>query len=122
VLVVSASEACLLSGRAVDDEDSARDAGTTLARSGCETVVIPLGGAGLLCTAGEIELLPAPAVRAVDTTAAGDAFVGALAVGMAASADLHETARLATLAGGHPRGRPGLASKTSGPHACSAVS
>jgi ribokinase len=67
---------------------------------GLPNVVITLGASGsLLCTPKEPGLFRAPTVPAVDTTAAGDAFVGALAVGMAAGAELQEAVRLATLAG-----------------------
>lgn len=67
---------------------------------GPPTVVITLGATGsLLCTREEIGLLRAPTVKAVDTTAAGDAFVGALTAGMAAGAELRDAARLATFAG-----------------------
>ena len=100
VLVVNAGEAGLLSGCTVDGEAAARTAGARLLGLGPANVVITLGASGsLLCTREEMGLLRAPAVQAVDTTAAGDAFVGALAVGMAAGAELHEAVRLAILAG-----------------------
>jgi len=100
VLVVNGGEASLLSGRSVNDEASARDAGARLLGLGLPNVVITLGASGsLLCNRKEAGLFRAPTVPAVDTTAAGDAFVGALAVGMAARAELQEAVRLATLAG-----------------------
>ncbi|HXM58210.1 MAG TPA: PfkB family carbohydrate kinase, partial [Candidatus Dormibacteraeota bacterium] len=43
--------------------------------------------------------VPPFAVTAVDTTAAGDAFVGALAVGLAAGRPVDEAARVASAAG-----------------------
>ena len=100
VLVVNGGEASLLSGCSVDDEASARGAGARLLGLGLPNVVITLGASGsLLCNRKEAGLFRAPTVPAVDTTAAGDAFVGALAVGMAAHAELQEAVRLATLAG-----------------------
>jgi ribokinase len=47
-------------------------------------------GAALVSAVGEVERVPATPVEAVDTTGAGDAFVGAFAVGLAAG--LHERA------------------------------
>jgi ribokinase len=48
-------------------------------------IVVTLGarGAALLGTDGTVRHIPAPAVRAVDTTGAGDAFIGAFAFGLA---------------------------------------
>lgn len=45
------------------------------------SVVVTLGAAGAVCAedGGELVYVPAPSVRAVDTTGAGDAFTGALA-------------------------------------------
>ncbi|HST39191.1 MAG TPA: PfkB family carbohydrate kinase [Conexibacter sp.] len=51
--------------------------------------------------------IPAPAVRAVDTTGAGDAFRGALAAELAAGQELHAAVRLAAAAGAHATTAPG---------------
>src|SRR5205823_5737427 len=73
-------------------EDAARE----LLASGAGAVVLTLGERGCLVVDGEqVELLPAPEVRAVDTTGAGDAFVGSLAVFVAAGLPLVEAARRA---------------------------
>ena len=59
-------------------------------------VVVTLGARGcLVVTNGEVTALPAPKVEAVDTTGAGDAFVGSLAVFLARGADLVAAARSA---------------------------
>ena len=48
------------------------------------SVIVTLGEAGVaLVTAGDVQRLPAPTVRAIDTTGAGDAFVGAFAFAIA---------------------------------------
>ncbi|WP_344441289.1 ribokinase [Kitasatospora nipponensis] len=78
-------------------------AGAELARSAaglpCERVVVTLGAEGALVRDGEqVELIPAPAVRAADTTGAGDTFCGALAVGLAEGRTLTEAARFAVRA------------------------
>lgn len=66
-------------------------------------VVLTLGAEGaLLGRPGRRALhVPAQAVEPVDTTGAGDAFCGALAVALAEGADLEAAVRLAVRAGGH---------------------
>ncbi len=77
-------EAGQLSGLAVTDENSARLAAGQLINLGSKAVIITMGAAGALLADGRVsELIPAPCVHAVDTTAAGDAFNGALAVALA---------------------------------------
>ena len=64
-------------------------------------VVVTLGAAGALvaATTEPAASVPAPAVTAVDTTGAGDAFVGTFAVGLAAGLTPHEAARLGCVSG-----------------------
>jgi len=59
-------------------------------------LVLTLGehGAALATAAGDVERFPAIPVRAVDTTGAGDAFVGAFAVGLAAGLNERAAVRL----------------------------
>jgi ribokinase len=90
-LVVNAQEAAALAGRAatapaqVPPAEAARDVATGLA-AGLEGghVVVTLGAAGAVL-AGPVGTAAVPGFRvtAVDTVGAGDAFVGALAVGLA---------------------------------------
>jgi ribokinase len=50
---------------------------------GCKNVVVTLGAEGVMFSQGEtVEFLAAPKVQAVDTTGAGDCFVGWLGVGV----------------------------------------
>jgi ribokinase len=53
----------------------------------------------LLCTEEEVTHLPAPRVRVVDTTGAGDAFSAGIAVGLSEGMPLREAARFAVCCG-----------------------
>ena len=84
ILIPNESEATRLTGISVLDEASAQEAASHLHQSGIETVIITLGERGAyLSTQRQEVLIPAFHVNPVDTTAAGDAFVGGLAVGLA---------------------------------------
>lgn len=66
---------------------------------GAKSVIIKLGAQGCLLTEGDsATLIPAPRVDAVDTTAAGDTFNGALAVACSEGASLVEACRFAVRA------------------------
>lgn len=71
-----------------------------LLAGGIPSVVITLGAAGAIFSSGGAPLrVPAPAATAVDTTGAGDAFVGALSARLAAGASLEEAVRFAVRVG-----------------------
>lgn len=78
ILVPNEPEAELLTGIAVKDRDSAAKAARALQERGVKTVVITLGaqGAYALRPDGTEILVEAPPVKAVDTTGAGDCFIG----------------------------------------------
>ena len=93
VLTPNETEAQILTGIDVTDEDSARLAAEKLLAFGVKAIVLTMGAKGfLLCEPGEMEFIPAITVEAVDTTAAGDAFTGALAVGLAQGKTLRDAA------------------------------
>jgi ribokinase len=94
------TEAFALTGVEVHNVMSARNAAKKLLDGGVETVVMKLGEQGALVVTGDLEehVLAFP-VDAVDTTAAGDAFTGALAVALAEGADLIDAVRFANAAG-----------------------
>lgn len=90
------SEAEQLTGVRVFDVASAHEAAIKLRARGVEVVIITMGEKGAyLHTASISSLVPAPAVQAVDTTAAGDTFNGALAVALSEGMDLLEAVRFA---------------------------
>lgn len=83
-LVLNEIEASQLSGIEVADAASALDASRALLARGVSAVLLTMGEQGVhITTAGGHEHLPAIPVRVVDTTAAGDTFVGAFAVAVA---------------------------------------
>ncbi|MET3134525.1 ribokinase [Oxalobacteraceae bacterium GrIS 1.11] len=83
-LVVNETEACQLSGVAVLDRSTARLAATTLLSFGVGAVLLTMGEKGVFIAeqGASSRLIPAVPVAALDTTAAGDTFVGAFAVGL----------------------------------------
>ena len=82
-LTPNESEAALLSGVEVTDRASAEEAARILMDRGVRCVIVTLGAEGaLLVTPTETRHFPAHRVKAVDATAAGDAFTGALAFGL----------------------------------------
>ena len=93
------TEAEKLTGIRVADEDGARQAAACFLAKGVRNVVITLGERGALVASGEaMTLVSAGKVRAVDTTAAGDVFNGALVVALAEDRLLCEAARWACTA------------------------
>ncbi|GAA1738623.1 ribokinase [Isoptericola hypogeus] len=67
---------------------------------GVPSVVLTLGARGALVGLGDdVVHVPSPRVEAVDTTGAGDAFVGALACALAGGAGLVDAARFAARVG-----------------------
>ncbi len=93
------SEAEILSGIRVADKASAEKAALILRDKGIEQVIITMGANGAyLLSEKYSELIPAPKVEAVDTTAAGDTFNGALAVTLSEGFDLREAVLFANRA------------------------
>jgi ribokinase len=93
------TEAELLTGIKVTDVTSARASAIVLCAKGVKRVVITLGSRGAFVYAdGHGTLVPAFKVEAVDTTAAGDVFNGALAVALTEEVPLVEAVRFAAQA------------------------
>lgn len=86
------SEAELLTGIPVDSLSSAREAAQWLIDRGSPNVLITLGDRGcLLVDENSTEHFPAEEVVAIDTTGAGDAFVGSLAFFLSKGKSLRES-------------------------------
>ncbi len=85
------TEAEILTGEAVSDIASATKAAIDLQNLGVQHVIITMGSQGaFLYSDGKGQLIPAQKVEAIDTTAAGDTFNGALAVAIAEGKSLTE--------------------------------
>ena len=88
VLVVNETEIALLAGQQVNGVEEARAAALALHEQGIASIAVTLGAQGAILVApgdhGEARFSyqPAPAVQVVDTTAAGDCFVGALTLAL----------------------------------------
>ena len=90
------SEAELLTGIKVNDLASAEKAAQKLRDAGCDHVIITLGSKGAYLSSGDISaIIPAIPVAAIDTTAAGDCFNGALAVALSENKDIRSTVAFA---------------------------
>ena len=102
------AEAEGLTGVRVADESAAREAASALLGMGPSCAIITMGADGaLLADESGAVLVPATPVAALDTTAAGDAFSGALAFGWAAGLQRAEAVRLASSAGAFAATRMG---------------
>jgi len=103
-LILNESEAAILSGHAQEQRSPEEQARSLLTKGVKDAVVVTLGSEGLVfvTAAGISDRIPARKVTVVDTTAAGDTFVGAYAVMKARSRDgafdLLEALNFATLA------------------------
>ncbi len=95
-LIVNEEEAQEVAGRRVTTVEEMRSLVPDL-RHLCPHVVITLGSHGSLISDGEaVEHIPATPVTAVDTTGAGDSFVGAFVTGLMAGHDERTAAKLAS--------------------------
>ena len=96
LLTPNETEAELLTGIPVRDEASARRAAEWLRQQGVDNVIITLGARGVYLLTNDVSrMISAPAVQAVDTTAAGDCFNGALVVALSEQLPLDEAAAFA---------------------------
>lgn len=99
VLTPNETEAETLTGIRVTDVAAAARACATLRARGVQAVILTLGARGAYIAAAGVErLVPGFKVKAVDTTAAGDMFNGALAVALGEGRALPEAVRFANAA------------------------
>lgn len=98
ILVPNEVEAQLLTG--LDPSTDPSGAAKVLLEMGIQTVIVTLGRRGAFLMTGDMAtLVPTFMVQPVDTTAAGDAFCGALAVAVAEGKSLQDAVRFSNAAG-----------------------
>lgn len=99
IITPNEHEAELLTGIRLENEQALHLVATRLHEAGVANVIITLGAKGAFVSGGKMaQLVDGWEVKAVDTTAAGDAFNGALAVGQGRGLDLVGAVRYANAA------------------------
>ncbi|KVL79051.1 ribokinase [Burkholderia ubonensis] len=96
-LIPNEVEAAALTGLPIRDPADAEVAARALQAGGARNVLVTLGARGVLALTadGAARHYPASAVQAVDTTAAGDTFIGGFAARVAGGADVDAAIRFA---------------------------
>ncbi|CAN5696538.1 ribokinase [soil metagenome] len=108
VLVPNESEAAVLLGLAAVAALDAAAAGDALRALGPRTVIVTLGSAGVQVSCDGVNRhVAATVVKAIDTTGAGDTFIGAYAAARCAGTDLHSAVAYAQQAAAFSVTRPG---------------
>jgi len=96
ICVPNKTEIATIVGQPVNSEQDVMHAAALLRDRGVKRVALTMGGDGvLLIDESGSSHIPATKVEAIDTTGAGDAFTGALAVGLSEGLTLEEAARRA---------------------------
>jgi ribokinase len=94
------TELSLLTGKTIGDLASIEAASRSLVVRGAHNIVVTLGANGaLIVNKDGSQHIPAYEIKVVDTTAAGDAFVGGLAVGMLNGKSLEDAVQYACACG-----------------------
>ncbi len=108
VLTPNQNEASRLTGISINSPDDALRVAQTLQRRGPKRVVVTFGKRGAFCATADTTLrVPTFPVTVVDTTAAGDAFNAALAVGLVEGQSFYESLIRASAAGALTTTLPG---------------
>lgn len=100
ILIPNESELSLLTGMSVDDAASAERAAKEVLKQGVKTVIVTMGSKGALAVSGtQVTHLNTYKVDVVDTTAAGDAFIGGFASAFLSGKSLEDSVRYGCVCG-----------------------
>lgn len=96
IITPNETEAEMISGIKITNRETAEKAAKVITEMGVQNVIITLGSIGaLVYCRPEMEMIPAIKVNAVDTTAAGDVFNGALALALSEGHSITDAVRFA---------------------------
>lgn len=99
LFIPNETELSTFSGLPVDNAEQAQQAAAAMQEKGVGKIIVTMGSKGaLICESGPTDFVPAHKVKAVDTTAAGDTFCGALCVAVSEGKSLKEAVEFACAA------------------------
>lgn len=99
LIIPNRTEISQMAGMEVSDGSSAEKAAAVLKSRGAGEIITTLGSKGsLICNGHSAEFVPSRKVDAIDTTAAGDTYCGALCVALVEGMSLIKAAKFATAA------------------------
>lgn len=99
LFIPNETELSTFSGMPVNSQEEAQAAAKAMQAKGVGKLIVTMGSKGaLICEGGPSVFVPAHKVKAVDTTAAGDTFCGALCVAISEGKSLKEAAEFACAA------------------------
>lgn len=99
LFIPNETELSTFSGMPVTSQEEAEAAARAMQAKGVGKLIVTMGSKGaLICEGGPSVFVPAHKVKAVDTTAAGDTFCGALCVAISEGKSLKEAAQFACAA------------------------
>lgn len=99
LFIPNETELSTFSGLPVNNAEDALKAAKAMQAKGVGKLIVTMGSKGaLICEGGPSDFVPAHKVKAVDTTAAGDTFCGALCVAISEGKDLRAATEFATAA------------------------
>ncbi|MCD6598900.1 MAG: ribokinase [Bacteroidales bacterium] len=99
IITPNETEAALLTGITISNISDIEKAAEVLKQKGVGIVIVTMGSAGAYVLTDRIStIIPAPKVKAIDTTAAGDTFNGALCLALSSGKEIEEAVKFANKA------------------------